>query len=233
MGSDSQFGDTTYTKIFVGGLAWGTQRDTMKSYFEQFGEILEAVVIVDKHTGRSKGYGFVTFKDPDSAIKACQDRYPVIDGRRTNCNLAAFGAQKNGPTTAQRGLGKFRSSTTMTMARPARSSLDASTYIYTIPEYTLPYYGYTNYPQDISTMNYYNAYGEQEFPIYYVVGSHNEFLPAYCCWYIPPRMDSRANPKTTESPSHHVSQQYEGEATGVTIGTAKGPGDASEQNSLA
>ena len=51
--------DTTYTKIFVGGLAWETQRDTMKKYFEQFGEILEAVVITDKTTGRSKGYGFV------------------------------------------------------------------------------------------------------------------------------------------------------------------------------
>lgn len=56
-----QFGDTTYTKIFVGGLAWETQSDTMRNYFEQFGEILEAVVITDKSTGRSKGYGFVSF----------------------------------------------------------------------------------------------------------------------------------------------------------------------------
>ena len=54
-----QFGDTTYTKVFVGGLAWETQKDTMKNYFEQFGDILEAVVITDKATGRSKGYGFV------------------------------------------------------------------------------------------------------------------------------------------------------------------------------
>lgn len=52
--------DTTFTKIFVGGLAWETQRDTMRSYFEQFGEILEAVVITEKNTGRSKGYGFVS-----------------------------------------------------------------------------------------------------------------------------------------------------------------------------
>ena len=55
-----QFNDTTYTKIFVGGLAWETQRDTMRRYFEQFGEIQEAVVITDKNTGRSKGYGFVS-----------------------------------------------------------------------------------------------------------------------------------------------------------------------------
>lgn len=54
-----QVGDTTYTKIFVGGLAWETKRDSLKRYFDQFGEILEAVVITDRITGRSKGYGFV------------------------------------------------------------------------------------------------------------------------------------------------------------------------------
>ena len=54
-----QFGDTTFTKVFVGGLASETQKETMKKYFEQFGEILEAAVITDKATGRSKGYGFV------------------------------------------------------------------------------------------------------------------------------------------------------------------------------
>lgn len=51
--------DTTYTKIFVGGLAWETKRDTLKRYFDQFGDILEAVVITDRTTGKSKGYGFV------------------------------------------------------------------------------------------------------------------------------------------------------------------------------
>lgn len=58
-GGQGGYGDTTYTKVFVGGLAWETQRDTMRRHFEQFGDILEAVVITDKNTGRSKGYGFV------------------------------------------------------------------------------------------------------------------------------------------------------------------------------
>ncbi|XP_021717783.1 RNA-binding protein 38 isoform X2 [Chenopodium quinoa] len=87
----SQFGDTTYTKVFVGGLAWETQSETMRRYFEHFGEILEAVVITDKNTGRSKGYGFVTFRDPESARRACADPTPIIDGRRANCNLASLG----------------------------------------------------------------------------------------------------------------------------------------------
>ena len=58
-----EFNDTTYTKIFVGGLAWETKRDTMRRYFDKFGEIQEAVVITDKNTGRSKGYGFVCFSN--------------------------------------------------------------------------------------------------------------------------------------------------------------------------
>lgn len=56
----SQFGDTTLTKVFVGGLAWETPTEEMRRYFEQFGEILEAVIITDKNTGKSKGYGFVS-----------------------------------------------------------------------------------------------------------------------------------------------------------------------------
>ncbi|KAF2283152.1 hypothetical protein GH714_043482 [Hevea brasiliensis] len=97
----SQFGDTTYTKVFVGGLAWETQKETMKKYFQQFGEILEAVVIIDKNTGRSKGYGFVTFKEAEAARRACVDPAPVIDGRRANCNLASLGVQRSRPSTPQ------------------------------------------------------------------------------------------------------------------------------------
>lgn len=88
---NNPFGDTTYTKVFVGGLAWETQSDTLHAYFQQFGTILEAVVITDKHTGRSKGYGFVTFRDAEAANRACADPNPIIDGRRANCNLASLG----------------------------------------------------------------------------------------------------------------------------------------------
>ncbi|KAL5209587.1 hypothetical protein ABZP36_005210 [Zizania latifolia] len=86
-------GDTTLTKVFVGGLAWETHKDTLREHFERFGDILEAVIISDKLTGRSKGYGFVTFKEADAAKKACEDATPVINGRRANCNLASLGAK--------------------------------------------------------------------------------------------------------------------------------------------
>ncbi|XP_056177325.1 uncharacterized protein LOC115669913 isoform X1 [Syzygium oleosum] len=92
------FGDTTYTKVFVGGLAWETQSETLRQHFEQFGPILEAVVIADKTTGRSKGYGFVTFQEAEAARRACADSTPVIDGRRANCNLASLGRARPPPS---------------------------------------------------------------------------------------------------------------------------------------
>ncbi|XP_035823846.1 uncharacterized protein [Zea mays] len=87
----SRFGDTTLTKVFVGGLAWETPSEGLRQHFDVYGEILEAVVITDRETGRSKGYGFVIFRDPDAAARAVQNPNPVIAGRRANCNIAAFG----------------------------------------------------------------------------------------------------------------------------------------------
>ncbi|KAE8682191.1 RNA-binding protein 38-like isoform X2 [Hibiscus syriacus] len=75
------FGDTTLTKVFVGELAWETPTQELLSYFQQFGEILEAV----------------TFRDPESARQACVDPNPVIDGRRANCNIASLGRPRPSP----------------------------------------------------------------------------------------------------------------------------------------
>ena len=52
--------DTTYTKLFVGGLRWETGTDKLREYFSQYGEVSEAIVIMDRTTGRSKGFGFAS-----------------------------------------------------------------------------------------------------------------------------------------------------------------------------
>lgn len=52
--------DTTFTKIFVGGLPYHTNDASLRKYFEAFGDIDEAVVITDRQTGKSRGYGFVS-----------------------------------------------------------------------------------------------------------------------------------------------------------------------------
>ncbi|XP_058604026.1 RNA-binding protein 24b isoform X2 [Onychostoma macrolepis] len=85
--------DTTYTKIFVGGLPYHTTDSSLRKYFEVFGEIEEAVVITDRQTGKSRGYGFVTMADRAAAERACKDPNPIIDGRKANVNLAYLGAK--------------------------------------------------------------------------------------------------------------------------------------------
>lgn len=56
--------DTTFTKIFVGGLPYHTTDASLRKYFEGFGDIEEAVVITDRQTGKSRGYGFVSGPRP-------------------------------------------------------------------------------------------------------------------------------------------------------------------------
>ncbi|XP_029590632.1 RNA-binding protein 24 [Salmo trutta] len=85
--------DTTYTKVFVGGLPYHTTDSSLRKYFEVFGEIEEAVVITDRQTGKSRGYGFVTMADRSAADRACKDPNPIIDGRKANVNLAYLGAK--------------------------------------------------------------------------------------------------------------------------------------------
>lgn len=124
--SIGQFGDTTLTKVFVGGLAWETQNEVMRDYFDKYGEILEAVIISDKITGRSKGYGFVTFKEPEAAKKACEDPTPVINGRRANCNLASLGARRprsSSSATSPQGVNVGPRSATSTPTPPAANQV--------------------------------------------------------------------------------------------------------------
>ena len=54
--------DTTFTKIFVGGLPYHTTDSSLREHFQVYGEIEEAVVITDRQTGKSRGYGFVSLR---------------------------------------------------------------------------------------------------------------------------------------------------------------------------
>lgn len=54
-------------KLFVGSLPWSTDSDSLKALFAQYGEITEAVVIMDRNSGRSKGFGFVTLAKEEDA----------------------------------------------------------------------------------------------------------------------------------------------------------------------
>lgn len=59
-GSRSEQKDTTWTKLFVGGLPYHTTDKSLREHFNVYGDIEEAVVITDRQTGKSRGYGFVS-----------------------------------------------------------------------------------------------------------------------------------------------------------------------------
>ncbi len=57
-------------KLFVGGLAWGTDDAGLRQAFEQYGSVTEAKVVMDRDTGRSKGFGFVSYTEDSAADEA-------------------------------------------------------------------------------------------------------------------------------------------------------------------
>lgn len=76
-------------KLFVGGVSWDTSDEGLKDAFTPYGEVVEAKIITDRETGRSRGFGFVTFADEQSAAKAMQEMdQSVLDGRTIRVNEA-------------------------------------------------------------------------------------------------------------------------------------------------
>ncbi|CAI5458323.1 unnamed protein product [Closterium sp. Yama58-4] len=69
------------SKVFVGGLPWQTTSDDLVEYFQQYGSVIEAVVVKDQATGRSRGFGFVTFLEPSSVAKVVTAPPHSIFGR--------------------------------------------------------------------------------------------------------------------------------------------------------
>ncbi|KAJ3673853.1 hypothetical protein LUZ60_005845 [Juncus effusus] len=77
------------SKVFIGGLSYGTDDHSLKDAFNNYGEVVEARVIIDRETGRSRGFGFVTFSSTEEASAAIsamdgQD----LHGRNVRVNYA-------------------------------------------------------------------------------------------------------------------------------------------------
>lgn len=75
-------------KIFVGSLPWSVTSEALREMFAQYGEITDAVVISDRETGRSKGFGFVTFGNPESAKASLEMDGKEVEGRTIVVNMA-------------------------------------------------------------------------------------------------------------------------------------------------
>ncbi|TWU04722.1 RNA recognition motif domain-containing protein [Stieleria varia] len=75
-------------KMYVGNLAWGVTTDKLKEIFSEYGEVDDAIVMMDRDTGRSRGFGFVTMGDSDAqkAIEGLDGQ--DFDGRPLRVNEA-------------------------------------------------------------------------------------------------------------------------------------------------
>lgn len=76
-------------KLFVGNLPWSINNDSLRDLFASVGEVVEAMVITDRMSGRSKGFGFVTFATEEAAQAAvAQLNEKEVDGRKIIVNVA-------------------------------------------------------------------------------------------------------------------------------------------------
>jgi len=76
-------------KVYVGNLSWNTTDDSLRQAFSAYGSILDSIVMRDRDTGRSRGFGFVTYStgiEAQSAISNLNEQ--ELDGRRIKVNLA-------------------------------------------------------------------------------------------------------------------------------------------------
>jgi cold-inducible RNA-binding protein len=91
-------------KLFVGGLAWATSDESLRAAFEAFGPVSDAKVILDRETGRSRGFGFVSFDDDNAATEALQSMNGAsLDGRTIRVDEAT---ERSGGGGGGRGGGR-------------------------------------------------------------------------------------------------------------------------------
>jgi heterogeneous nuclear ribonucleoprotein A1/A3 len=80
-GSGSGSGSGSAGKIFVGGLARDTTLATFQKHFGTYGEIVDSVIMKNKHTSQPRGFGFITYSDPAVVDKVMEDNH-VINGKQ-------------------------------------------------------------------------------------------------------------------------------------------------------
>ena len=93
-------------KLFVGGLSWDTNDEGLRARFQDCGAVVEAKVITDRETGRSRGFGFVTMDSPASAQAAIKEIDGTeLDGRTIRVDVAQERSRGGGGGRGGRGGG--------------------------------------------------------------------------------------------------------------------------------
>ncbi|KAI3765346.1 hypothetical protein L2E82_15377 [Cichorium intybus] len=100
-------------KLFIGGISWDTTEDRLREYFQTFGEVIEAVIMKDRTTGRARGFGFIVFSDPTISERVVKEKH-VIDGRTVE-------AKKAVPRDDQQGLTRINNGSLQNSPGPTRT----------------------------------------------------------------------------------------------------------------
>ncbi|CAN8264853.1 unnamed protein product [Cochlearia groenlandica] len=91
------------SKLFIGGLEYGMNDDSVREAFSKYGEVVESRVILDRDTGRSRGFGFVTFTSAEEASSAIQ----ALDGRDLNGRIVKVNYANERPSSGGFGGGGY------------------------------------------------------------------------------------------------------------------------------
>jgi cold-inducible RNA-binding protein len=84
-------------KIYVGNLSYRTAEDQLAQHFSKFGQISSTVIVIDRATNRSKGFGFITFESENAAQQAVQEMNgKEIDGRTVKVSIAKPPKEREG-----------------------------------------------------------------------------------------------------------------------------------------
>ena len=90
-------------KLYVGNLPFSVDESQLRGVFAQYGEISELALIMDRDTGRPKGFGFITFANQQAAEKALEQNGKDLGGRALRVNIAT-----DKPRTGGGGGGRAR-----------------------------------------------------------------------------------------------------------------------------
>ena len=84
-------------KLYVGNLPFSVDEAQLRALFEPYGEISELALIMDRDTGRPKGFGFITFANQAAAEKALEQNGKDLGGRAMRVNVATDKPRTGGP----------------------------------------------------------------------------------------------------------------------------------------
>lgn len=92
----------TDSKIYIGNLPYSISEDELRDHFQQYGQIDDIKIIIDFNTGRSKGFGFITYTTSDHCQNALAENGKEFNGRKLKVNVAKEGGTRRGGNQGSR-----------------------------------------------------------------------------------------------------------------------------------